>query len=59
MLPIKDDTSAKGRGAARSSCARGASGGERLRSLFGDSYGSAGRHRLRLEPLGYAWYRVV
>jgi maltose alpha-D-glucosyltransferase / alpha-amylase len=36
------------------------SGGERLRSLFGsgDSRGSAGRHRLRLEPLGYDWYRV-
>jgi maltose alpha-D-glucosyltransferase/alpha-amylase len=36
------------------------SGGERLRSLFGsgDSHGSAGRHRLRLEPLGYDWYRV-
>jgi maltose alpha-D-glucosyltransferase / alpha-amylase len=35
-------------------------GGERLRSLFGggDSYGSAGRHRVRLEPLGYDWYRV-
>jgi hypothetical protein len=36
------------------------SGGERLRSLFGseESHGSAGRHRLRLEPLGYDWYRV-
>ena len=35
-------------------------GGERLRSLFGsgDSCGSAGRHRVRLEPLGYDWYRV-
>jgi maltose alpha-D-glucosyltransferase/alpha-amylase len=36
------------------------SGGDRLRSLFGsgESHGSAGRHRLRLEPLGYDWYRV-
>jgi maltose alpha-D-glucosyltransferase/alpha-amylase len=36
------------------------SGGERLRSLFGsgESNASAGRHRLRLEPLGYDWYRV-
>jgi maltose alpha-D-glucosyltransferase/alpha-amylase len=36
------------------------SGGERLHSLFGsgDSYGSAGRHQVRLEPLGYDWYRV-
>src|SRR4029453_7200142 len=31
------------------------SGGERLRSLFGsgESHGSGGRRRLRLEPLGY------
>ncbi len=37
-----------------------ASGGERLYSLFGSgqSHGSGGRHRLRLEPLGYDWYRV-
>jgi hypothetical protein len=36
------------------------SGGEQLRSLFGsgDSYDSGGRHRLRLDPLGYDWYRV-
>lgn len=33
---------------------------ERLRSLLGsgESSGSAGRHRLRLEPLGYDWYRA-
>jgi maltose alpha-D-glucosyltransferase/alpha-amylase len=33
---------------------------ERLRSLFGsgESHASTGRHRLRLEPLGYDWYRV-
>jgi maltose alpha-D-glucosyltransferase/alpha-amylase len=33
---------------------------ERLRSLFGsgESHASAGRHGLRLEPLGYDWYRV-
>jgi maltose alpha-D-glucosyltransferase/alpha-amylase len=37
-----------------------ASGGERLRSLFGggESHGARGRHRLRLEPLGYDWYRL-
>jgi maltose alpha-D-glucosyltransferase/alpha-amylase len=36
------------------------SGEERLRSLFGsgENHASAGRHRLRLEPLGYDWYRV-
>jgi hypothetical protein len=36
------------------------SGGDRLRSLLGDGerHGSAGRHRLRLEPLGYDWYRI-
>jgi maltose alpha-D-glucosyltransferase/alpha-amylase len=36
------------------------SGGDRLRSLLGngDSHRSAGRHRLRLEPLGYDWYRA-
>jgi maltose alpha-D-glucosyltransferase / alpha-amylase len=36
------------------------SGGDRLRSLHGDGerHGSAGRHRLRLEPLGYDWYRI-
>jgi len=36
------------------------SGGERLRSLFGsgDSHSSASGHRLRLEALGYDWYRV-
>jgi maltose alpha-D-glucosyltransferase / alpha-amylase len=34
--------------------------GDRLRSLLGDDerHGSAGRHRLRLEPLGYEWYRI-
>jgi hypothetical protein len=36
------------------------SGGEQLRCLFGsgDSYDSGGRHWLRLDPLGYDWYRV-
>jgi maltose alpha-D-glucosyltransferase/alpha-amylase len=36
------------------------SDGDRLRSLFGSgqSYGPGGRHRLRLEPFGYDWYRV-
>ena len=36
------------------------SSGERLRSLLDQqaSHGPAGRHRLRLEPLGYEWYRV-
>jgi maltose alpha-D-glucosyltransferase/alpha-amylase len=37
------------------------SGGERLRSLLGngESHPLAGRHRLRLEPLGYDWYRTA
>ncbi len=36
------------------------SDGNRLRSLLGsgESHGSAGRHRLRLEPFGYEWYRA-
>jgi maltose alpha-D-glucosyltransferase/alpha-amylase len=37
------------------------SGGERLRSLLGndESHRSVGRHRVRLEPLGYDWYRTA
>ena len=37
-----------------------APGGELLRSLLdgGESRGLDGRHRFRLEPLGYAWYRL-
>jgi maltose alpha-D-glucosyltransferase / alpha-amylase len=36
------------------------SGGDRFRSLLGagERHGSAGRHRLRLEPLGYEWFRI-
>ena len=34
--------------------------GERLRSLLGreDSHAGDGRHKLRLEPFGYEWYRI-
>jgi hypothetical protein len=36
------------------------SDGDRLRSPLGsgESHGSAGRHRLRLEPFGCNWYRA-
>jgi maltose alpha-D-glucosyltransferase / alpha-amylase len=35
--------------------------GDRLRSLLGngETRRSAGRHRLRLEPLGYYWFRIA
>ncbi len=35
-------------------------GADRLRSLLGsgESHAAGGRHRLRLEPLGYDWYRA-